>query len=55
MSKDYDYRAIEAEAQADWESAQAYKVVENAVGADGTPTSRILYHYLLSSWRYDSS
>ena len=35
MSKDYDYRAIEAAAQADWESAQAYKVVENAVGADG--------------------
>ncbi len=35
MSKDYDYRAIEAAAQADWESAQAYKVAENAVGADG--------------------
>ena len=35
MSKDYDYRAIEAAAQADWESAQAYKVVENAVGVDG--------------------
>jgi leucyl-tRNA synthetase len=35
MSKDYDYRSIEAAAQADWESAQAYRVTENAVSADG--------------------
>jgi len=35
MSKDYDYRAIETAAQADWESTQVYKVAENAVGADG--------------------
>ena len=35
MSKDYDYRTIEAAAQADWQAAQAYKVEENTVGADG--------------------
>ena len=35
MSKDYDYRSIEAAAQADWESAQVYQVTENAVNADG--------------------
>ncbi len=35
MSKDYDYRSIEAAAQADWDSAQVYQVTENAVNADG--------------------
>jgi len=35
MSKDYDYRSIEAAAQADWESAQVYKVSEKAVDAAG--------------------
>ena len=35
MSKDYDHRSIEAAARADWESTQAYKVVENAVNASG--------------------
>jgi len=35
MSKDYDHRSIEAAAQADWESAQVYKVAENAVDATG--------------------
>jgi len=35
MSKDYDYRSIEAAAQADWESAQVYKVSEKAVDASG--------------------
>ena len=35
MSKDYDYRRIEAAAQADWESAQAYQVSENALDGAG--------------------
>ena len=35
MSKDYDYRSIEAAAQADWDGAQVYQVTENAVNADG--------------------
>ena len=35
MSKDYDYRSIEAAAQADWERAQVYQVAENAVDAQG--------------------
>ncbi len=35
MSKDYDYRAIEAAAQADWEGAQVYTVSENAVDLSG--------------------
>ena len=35
MSKDYDYRRIEAAAQADWDSAKVYEVNENAVDADG--------------------
>ena len=35
MSKDYDYRSIEAAAQADWDSAQVYQVTENAVNAVG--------------------
>ena len=35
MSKDYDYRRIEAAAQADWDSAKVYEVKENAVDAAG--------------------
>ena len=35
MSKDYDYRSIEAAAQADWESAQVYRVTEDAVDVSG--------------------
>ena len=35
MSKDYDYRKIEAAAQADWESAQVYQVSENAIDLSG--------------------
>jgi leucyl-tRNA synthetase len=35
MTKDYDYRRIEAAAQADWDSAKVYEVNENAVDADG--------------------
>ena len=37
MSKDYNHRSIEAAAQADWESAQVYKVAENAVDTFGKP------------------
>ena len=35
MSKDYDYRSIEAAAQADWESEQVYQVAENALDVTG--------------------
>ncbi|WP_353202705.1 leucine--tRNA ligase [Polynucleobacter sp.] len=35
MSKDYDYRRIEASAQADWDSVKAYQVSESAVDAAG--------------------
>ena len=35
MSKDYDYRRIEAAAQADWDSAQVYRVTEDVVDAAG--------------------
>ena len=40
MSKDYDYRSIEAAAQADWESAQVYQVTENTLGIDGKKRSK---------------
>ena len=35
MSKDYDYRRIEAAAQADWDSIKAYQVSESAVDTAG--------------------
>ena len=35
MSKDYDYRRIEASAQADWDSVKVYQVSESAVDAAG--------------------
>jgi len=35
MSKDYDYRKIEAAARADWESAQVYRVTEDAKDSTG--------------------
>ncbi|MBT8588881.1 leucine--tRNA ligase [Polynucleobacter paneuropaeus] len=35
MSKDYDYRKIEAAAQADWDSAQVYRVTEDAKDSAG--------------------
>ena len=35
MSQDYDYRAIEAAAQADWEASKAYIVTEHALNASG--------------------
>ena len=31
MSMDYDYRSIEAAAQADWNSKDVYRVTEDAV------------------------
>ena len=35
MTQAYDHRAVEAQAQKHWESKDAYRVTENAVGADG--------------------
>jgi len=51
MSKDYDYRGIEAAARADWEKAQAYKVSENAVDAAGNPKPK---YYACSMLPYPS-
>jgi leucyl-tRNA synthetase len=51
MSKDYDHRSIEAVARADWESSQAYKVVENAVDASGKPRPK---YYACSMLPYPS-
>jgi leucyl-tRNA synthetase len=51
MSKDYDHRSIEAAARADWESAQAYKVAENAVDASGKPRPK---YYACSMLPYPS-
>ncbi len=35
MTQAYDHRAVEAQAQKHWESKDAYRVSENAVGSDG--------------------
>ncbi len=51
MSMDYDYGRIEAAAQADWESAQVYKVAENAVDASGKPKPK---YYACSMLPYPS-
>ena len=51
MSKDYDHRSIESAARADWESAQAYKVTENAVDASGKPRPK---YYACSMLPYPS-
>jgi len=51
MSKDYDYRGIEAAARADWEKAQAYKVSENAVDSAGNPKPK---YYACSMLPYPS-
>ena len=51
MSKDYDHRSIEAAAQADWESAQVYKVTENAVDSSGKPRPK---YYACSMLPYPS-
>ena len=37
MTPDYDYRAIEAAAQADWDASKAYLVVEHALNRAGQP------------------
>jgi uncharacterized protein (DUF849 family) len=36
---EYDYRSIEAAAQADWNSKDVYRVTEDAADAEGKPTS----------------
>jgi leucyl-tRNA synthetase len=51
MNKDYDYRSIEAAAQADWESAQVYRVSENAVNAAGEKKAK---YYACSMLPYPS-
>ncbi len=51
MSKDYDYRGIEAAARADWEKTQAYKVSENAVDSAGNPKPK---YYACSMLPYPS-
>ena len=37
MTPDYDYRAIEAAAQADWDASKAYLVTEHALNRAGQP------------------
>ncbi|QWE30965.1 leucine--tRNA ligase [Polynucleobacter sp. Adler-ghost] len=51
MSKDYDHLSIEAAARADWESAQAYQVAENAVDSSGKPRPK---YYACSMLPYPS-
>ena len=51
MSKDYDYRNIEAAARADWESSQAYKVSENTLDPTGKPRPK---YYACSMLPYPS-
>ena len=51
MSKEYDYRAIEAAAQADWEKMQAYRVSEDALDSHGKPKPK---YYACSMLPYPS-
>ena len=51
MSKDYDYRKIEAAARADWESAQVYRVTEDAKDSTGNPKPK---YYACSMLPYPS-
>ncbi|HQR84828.1 MAG TPA: leucine--tRNA ligase [Polynucleobacter sp.] len=51
MTRDYDHRSIEVAARADWESAQAYRVSENAVDASGQPKPK---YYACSMLPYPS-
>lgn len=51
MSKEYDYRVIEAAAQADWEQMQAYRVSEDALDANGNPKPK---YYACSMLPYPS-
>ena len=51
MSMEYDYRSIEAEAQADWNSKDIYRVTEDAINAEGKPKPK---YYACSMLPYPS-
>jgi len=51
MSMEYDYRNIEAAAQADWNSKDVYRVTEDAVDAEGKPKPK---YYACSMLPYPS-
>ena len=51
MSMEYDYRSIEAAAQADWNSKNVYRVTEDAVNAEGKPKPK---YYACSMLPYPS-
>jgi leucyl-tRNA synthetase len=51
MSMEYDYRSIEAAAQADWKSKDVYRVTEDAVNAEGKPKPK---YYACSMLPYPS-
>ena len=51
MSMEYDYRSIEAAAQADWNSKDVYHVTEDAVNAEGKPKPK---YYACSMLPYPS-
>jgi leucyl-tRNA synthetase len=51
MSMEYDYRSIEAAAQADWNSKDVYRVTEDAVNAQGKPKPK---YYACSMLPYPS-
>ena len=51
MSMEYDYRSIEAAAQADWNSKDVYRVTEDAVNAHGKPKPK---YYACSMLPYPS-
>jgi leucyl-tRNA synthetase len=51
MSMEYDYRSIEAAAQADWNSKDVYRVTEDAVNAAGKPKPK---YYACSMLPYPS-
>ncbi|MDP3622126.1 MAG: leucine--tRNA ligase [Polynucleobacter sp.] len=51
MSTEYDYRSIEAAAQADWNSKDVYRVTEDAVNAHGKPKPK---YYACSMLPYPS-
>ena len=51
MSMEYDYRSIEAAAQADWNSKDVYRVTEDAVNTKGKPKPK---YYACSMLPYPS-
>jgi leucyl-tRNA synthetase len=51
MSTEYDYRSIEAAAQADWNSKDVYRVSEGALNAEGKPKPK---YYACSMLPYPS-